>query len=271
MNHTRPSSAAFVFERHRRDASSRKRTHVILLAVALFALLLGPDAAVASHVPSLLLHPEAATGWTNPSGALSQPDADYARTSADGASLAITGYADPTASGTITTVNLKIDQLQGSHSDDRYLFSANAAGCGQVNLDAPNPEATIGRQTLTTRVDCANGWTWDRLDTIAAAIQSDAQGGVGGIFDVDGEWRVYYAWLEVAYVNQAPTASAGPDRTVVEGAVVVLDGSGSVEPDGEAVSFTWTQVAGPVIALGGPSTSSPTFTAPVLPTNVPVV
>lgn len=40
--------------------------------------------------------------------------------------------------------------------------------------------------------------------------------------------------------NAAPVADAGPAQTVAVGTTVVLDGSGSVDPDGEAISYRWS-------------------------------
>ncbi len=39
--------------------------------------------------------------------------------------------------------------------------------------------------------------------------------------------------------NQAPTAHAGADQSVIEGTAVSLDGSGSSDPDGSIVSYEW--------------------------------
>ena len=68
----------------------------------------------------------------------------------------------------------------------------------------------------------------------------------------------------VTSTNTAPFADAGADRTAKAGTVVTLDGSGSFDPDGNAiVSYQWTQVAGPVVTLiPGPSVAKPSFTAP---------
>ncbi len=40
--------------------------------------------------------------------------------------------------------------------------------------------------------------------------------------------------------GQAPIAVAGPDRTVVEGTSITLDGSKSYDPDGTIVSYVWS-------------------------------
>ena len=59
-------------------------------------------------------------------------------------------------------------------------------------------------------------------------------------------------------------AEAGPDRDVDKGGVVTLNGSGSTDPDGEALSYTWTQVYGPDVTGGVGVLKGPTplFTAP---------
>jgi beta-lactamase superfamily II metal-dependent hydrolase len=59
-----------------------------------------------------------------------------------------------------------------------------------------------------------------------------------------------------------PTADAGADATVNEGDVVVLDGSASSDPNGDPLSFSWAQTAGPAVSLAGADTASPSFTAP---------
>ena len=68
--------------------------------------------------------------------------------------------------------------------------------------------------------------------------------------------------LTVFEVNDLPTANAGPDQTVGEGATVSLDGSGSFDPEGLPLVYAWTQTSGPSVALSGVDTASPVFTAP---------
>ena len=61
--------------------------------------------------------------------------------------------------------------------------------------------------------------------------------------------------------NQSPVADAGQDMLVNFKDVVTLDGSGSSDPDGDALSFFWKQVSGPDVTLENTDTSTPSFDA----------
>jgi VCBS repeat-containing protein len=67
--------------------------------------------------------------------------------------------------------------------------------------------------------------------------------------------------IQVAAVNDAPIADAGPDRIVRLGSLVTLNGSGSGDPDHgpSPLSYSWTQSGGPGTTLTGANTSAPTF------------
>ena len=60
-----------------------------------------------------------------------------------------------------------------------------------------------------------------------------------------------------------PVADAGADAQVREGGAKTLDGSGSFDPEGLALTYTWTQTGGPAVSLDLTNPARPTFTAPL--------
>jgi len=72
--------------------------------------------------------------------------------------------------------------------------------------------------------------------------------------------RVRYQLLTRRVGNSAPVADAGPNQVVPAG-TVTLNGSGSYDPDGTALTYSWTQIGGASVALTGASTATPTFSA----------
>ena len=68
--------------------------------------------------------------------------------------------------------------------------------------------------------------------------------------------------------NWPPVADAGNDQMVAPGNAVTLDGSWSTDSDGDPLSYSWTQPAGPRVTLSSTTATSPTFTAPSTPTTL---
>jgi hypothetical protein len=71
--------------------------------------------------------------------------------------------------------------------------------------------------------------------------------------------------VTVEGINHPPIANAGAAQTVTSGAKVTLDASASTDPDRDAITYQWTQVAGTPVTLSNPAAASPQFIAPAEP------
>ena len=90
--------------------------------------------------------------------------------------------------------------------------------------------------------------------------------------DVGGLQAVVDTLVNVTGDNDFPIADAGNDQAVDENSTITLDGSGSVDPEGENLSYVWRQVAGPSVTLSNPGGEQPTLTAPnVTPNGVSLI
>jgi len=66
----------------------------------------------------------------------------------------------------------------------------------------------------------------------------------------------------VSTLNSAPTADAGSDQTAPVGTVVTLTGAGSTDPDGDALTYSWSFASRPESSqavLSNPTAVMPTF------------
>ena len=76
--------------------------------------------------------------------------------------------------------------------------------------------------------------------------------------------------LVMIRANQAPTVNAGMDQTVDKRDNVTVTGT-AVDPEGQAVTYEWTQVSGPTVTLSGANTATASFQAPVAQTAQTIV
>ena len=93
--------------------------------------------------------------------------------------------------------------------------------------------------------------------TVAGLLFSAGGGGIGAITGTENV-------LSGGAATQAtpPAADAGENRTATERTSVSLSAEDSSAPDGEELSYAWTQTGGPSVTLSAADTATPTFTAP---------
>ena len=169
---------------------------------------------------------------------------------------------------------------------ESYVVAENTAPTADAGTDQTVDETTDGEPTVVTLsgsgadVDSPDGLTygWTQVsgpsvtlgDATAAATTFAAPDVTEDstlvfeltVTDPVGATATDTVSVTVKFVNQLPTADAGADVSVSEGAAVTLSGTAS-DPDGdEGLSYAWTQTSGTTATLSDADTLTPSFTAP---------
>lgn len=186
---------------------------------------------------SLLLAACGGSGSDAPSTPL--PPANRAPTANAGVNQAVDELSSVTLDGSTssdpdagTTLTYSWEQTVGT------TVTLSSTTISQPTFDAPDVTATNTPETLTFRLTVSDGSL--SASNLVDIIVNDI--GVG--------------------VNSPPTADAGSDQTVAELTTANLDGSSSSDSDGDMLSFTWLQMAGPNVTLSDVNAEQPSFTAP---------
>ncbi len=159
--------------------------------------------------------------------------------------------ADQTAVAHIAISDLVLPEATDGNGTLTYALAcaAGATGCTGTPALPPGLSFDVATRTLggapTAIGTTSLTYTVTDADTNTGTADTDSLG-----FDITVD------------ANQAPTAVAGTAQTVVEGDTVTLDGSGSRDPEGQALAYAWTAPAG--VTLSDTSAAAPTFTAPTL-------
>lgn len=99
------------------------------------------------------------------------------------------------------------------------------------------------------------------LGGIAAVITAIAT--LLGVFVTD-EKNETPSLIQPEDTKISPEGDAGNPKTVIEGEIVTLDGTGSYDPDGHIVSYEWIQTDGIPVTLNNAEIVNPKFEAPTV-------
>jgi large repetitive protein len=104
-----------------------------------------------------------------------------------------------------------------------------------------------------------------RLGTDAAAGVPDFLGWYLDDIAVEGANKPFHTVTsDGSDCGLAPTASAGPDIVVDEGQMAQLDATGSNDPGGKPLTYSWMQTVGPNVPLSNAASATPELTAPLV-------
>ena len=141
-------------------------------------------------------------------------------------------------------------------------------GLGTVTLDgtASDPDLDTLTYSWAASPDVGSFTDAGALDTDwTAPAKTNAQQTVDLTLTVNDGLATAEDVLQIfVNANRSPTASVSPTTpTVASGDVLELDGSASEDPDGDSLTYAWTQ-SGAAGTFSATDIASPTWTAPVI-------
>jgi RHS repeat-associated protein len=171
--------------------------------------------------------------------------------------------APATVSITVTTPNrAPIAVAVGAPPSAPAGSTFNLDGTGSSD---PDNDPLTYSWALTVR-PAGSAATIANANAANASFVADLRGLYRAELTVSDGRASHSATADVTATNRAPAANAGTAQTVTVGSQVTLDGSGSSDPDGDALTFQWVLTVRPngsAAALTGANTARPTFTPDV--------
>ena len=168
-----------------------------------------------------------------------------------------------TAAVTVTVTAPNIAPVANAGPAQAVIAGAVVTLNGSGSSDA-NGDTLTYAWTLTSRPTGSSA-VLSGASTTGPTFTADRSGSyVVSLVVSDGQANSTAAAITVTATNIAPVAIAGPAQSVIAGAIVTLNGSGSADSNGDALTYVWaltSRPSGSSAALSGASTAAPTFTA----------
>ena len=167
-----------------------------------------------------------------PFNALPSPDAGPDQTAQGGTTVTLDGSGSTDAEGDPITYSW--GQASGP--------AVTLIGDTTANPTFVAPAATSTPQTLV----------------FSLVVLDDVPNPPNSLFPID----LITVTIPAASANNAPVADAGADAAITAGATVALDASGSSDPDGDPLTYSWTQISGPAATISSATSAQASFVAP---------
>jgi hypothetical protein len=172
----------------------------------------------------------------------------------DEAALLASWKNTPLAAVTTQPTSLQIEftdkLLDDTKLKDYLKFERDGQSIGTQNL---NISKSTDKLFVVTGMDQAGDASGVYSVTLDISQLKKYSSGKQGASSSKTQWTLQG-------VNSAPNANAGSNQSVNENTLVTLDGSGSTDPDSDALTYLWTAPSG--ITLSSETVAKPTFTAP---------
>jgi hypothetical protein len=224
------------------------------------------------------------TGSTDPD----DDDLAYSWVQTAGPAVTLTGAAtaEPTftapAGPATLTFELTVHDGRGGSDTDPVTVTVNGpptADAGPDQAVKAGDQVTLDGTGSTDPDDASVTYAWTQTagpavtltgaDTAEPTFTAPVTGSTltFELTVTDGRGRSGTDTVDVV-VDRDPVADAGADQDVNTGETVTLDGSDSDDPDGDPVTYGWTQTGGAAVTLTGAATATPSFTAPAGPATL---
>jgi len=183
--------------------------------------------------------------------------------------------ADPGAQPVFELVDAAIDvaELGPGRAVITVARRGSAAGAASVGFSTMPDGATAG---VDFSGPASGTLSWEDGDALPKSVEfdilTDSTDEAAESFRIEFAAPQGAAWSgttaaqvtirDGASGNGAPLAAVGADQTRTAGSNVMLDGSASFDPDGDALSYLWNQESGPPVTLNGAMMESAAFIAP---------
>jgi hypothetical protein len=219
----------------------------------------------------------------------------YLWTQLSGPTATLTGGATVSASFNAPAVSSNQDLVfQVKVTDDRGDFTTDNVTVHVLNNAAPQANAGIDasvRETSSVGLDAGAStdpesdplsYAWTQTSGVTAALTggTSATPNVTApsvsqdeilVFQVtvtDDRGDFTTDTVQVTVLNNvAPSANAGTDFGVLEGAAAQLDAGASSNFETDPLTYSWAQTTGVAVTLTGANTATPSFFAPIVTAN----